>query len=124
MGATRGTIAGKASVVLPQFVLRIVGIRPAGRQIHDDPIVLLMRFVSGHGARVREEGNVTRDGAATVVDEEPPTLLPIVGIGPAAGASSAPESPAQRLAPPASACAAGSDVRSTAGFPRPRRRPP
>ena len=53
-GGYGGTIAGAITVVLLQNVLQIVGIRPAGQQILYGLIVLLMLFVYGRGARVRE----------------------------------------------------------------------
>ena len=53
-GGYGGTIAGAITVVLLQNVLQIVGIRPAGQQILYGLIVLVMLFVYGRGARVRE----------------------------------------------------------------------
>ncbi len=53
-GGYGGTIAGAITVVLLQNVLQIVGIRFAGQQILYGLIVLLMLFVYGRGARVRE----------------------------------------------------------------------
>jgi ribose transport system permease protein len=53
-GGYTGTIAGAITVVLLQNVLQIVGIRPAGQQILYGLIILLMLFVYGRNARVRE----------------------------------------------------------------------
>ncbi|MGI9254349.1 MAG: ABC transporter permease [Thermomicrobiales bacterium] len=53
-GGYGGTIAGAITVVLLQNVLQIVGIRPAGQQILYGLIILIMLFVYGRGARVRE----------------------------------------------------------------------
>ena len=53
-GGYAGTIAGAITVVLLQNVLQIVGIQPAGQQILYGLIILLMLFVYGRNARVRE----------------------------------------------------------------------
>ncbi len=53
-GGYAGTIAGAITVVLLQNVLQIVGIQPAGQQILYGVIILLMLFVYGRNARVRE----------------------------------------------------------------------
>ena len=53
-GGYTGTIAGAITVVLLQNVLQIVGIQPAGQQILYGLIILLMLFVYGRNARVRE----------------------------------------------------------------------
>ncbi len=53
-GGYGGTIAGAITVVLLQNVLQIVGIRFAGQQILYGLIVLLMLFVYGRSARIRE----------------------------------------------------------------------
>jgi ribose transport system permease protein len=53
-GGYSGTIAGAITVVLLQNVLQIVGINPAGQQILYGLIILLMLFVYGRNARVRE----------------------------------------------------------------------
>lgn len=53
-GGYGGTIAGAITIVLLQNVLQIVGISPAGQQILYGLIVLVMLFVYGRGARVRE----------------------------------------------------------------------
>jgi ribose transport system permease protein len=53
-GGYGGTIAGAITVVLLQNVLQIVGIPTAGQQILYGLIVLVMLFVYGRGARVRE----------------------------------------------------------------------
>jgi len=53
-GGYTGTIAGAITVVLLQNVLQIVGIKPAGQQILYGLIILLMLFVYGRNARVRE----------------------------------------------------------------------
>ena len=55
-GGYAGTIAGAITVVLLQNVLQIVGIKPAGQQILYGLIILLMLFVYGRNARVREYG--------------------------------------------------------------------
>ncbi|MCA9862306.1 MAG: ABC transporter permease [Thermomicrobiales bacterium] len=53
-GGYIGTIAGAITIVLLQNVLQIVGIKPAGQQILYGLIILLMLFVYGRNARVRE----------------------------------------------------------------------
>jgi ribose transport system permease protein len=53
-GGYAGTIAGAITIVLLQNVLQIVGIQPAGQQILYGLIILLMLFVYGRNARVRE----------------------------------------------------------------------
>jgi ribose transport system permease protein len=53
-GGYAGTIAGAITVVLLQNVLQIVGINPAGQQILYGLIILLMLFVYGRSANVRE----------------------------------------------------------------------
>lgn len=53
-GGYIGTIAGAITIVLLQNVLQIVGIKPAGQQILYGVIILLMLFVYGRNARVRE----------------------------------------------------------------------
>jgi ribose transport system permease protein len=53
-GGYTGTIAGAITVVLLQNVLQIVGIAPAGQQILYGVIILMMLFVYGRNARVRE----------------------------------------------------------------------
>lgn len=53
-GGYTGTIAGAITIVLLQNVLQIVGIKPAGQQILYGLIILLMLFVYGRNARVRE----------------------------------------------------------------------
>lgn len=53
-GGYAGTIAGAITIVLLQNVLQIVGIQPAGQQILYGAIILLMLFVYGRNARVRE----------------------------------------------------------------------
>lgn len=53
-GGYAGTIAGAITVVLLQNVLQIVGIKPAGQQILYGLIILMMLFVYGRNARVRE----------------------------------------------------------------------
>jgi ribose transport system permease protein len=53
-GGYVGTIAGAITVVLLQNVLQIVGIQSAGQQILYGVIILLMLFVYGRNARVRE----------------------------------------------------------------------
>jgi ribose transport system permease protein len=53
-GGYAGTIAGAITVVLLQNVLQIVGIQPAGQQILYGVIILIMLFVYGRNARVRE----------------------------------------------------------------------
>lgn len=53
-GGYGGTIAGAITVVLLQNVLQIVGISTAGQQILYGLIVLVMLFVYGRSARVRE----------------------------------------------------------------------
>ena len=53
-GGYTGTIAGAITVVLLQNVLQIVGIQPAGQQILYGLIILMMLFVYGRNARVRE----------------------------------------------------------------------
>ncbi len=53
-GGYAGTIAGAITIVLLQNVLQIVGIKPAGQQILYGVIILMMLFVYGRNARVRE----------------------------------------------------------------------
>jgi ribose transport system permease protein len=53
-GGYGGTVAGAITVVLLQNVLQIVGIGFAGQQLLYGLIILLMLFVYGRGARVRE----------------------------------------------------------------------
>ncbi len=53
-GGYAGTIAGAITVVLLQNVLQIIGIAPAGQQILYGLIILLMLFIYGRNARVRE----------------------------------------------------------------------
>ena len=53
-GGYVGTTAGAITIVLLQNVLQIVGIKPAGQQILYGLIILLMLFVYGRNARVRE----------------------------------------------------------------------
>jgi ribose transport system permease protein len=53
-GGYVGTIAGAITIVLLQNVLQIVGIKPAGQQILYGVIILMMLFVYGRNARVRE----------------------------------------------------------------------
>lgn len=53
-GGYAGTVAGAITIVLLQNVLQIVGIKPAGQQILYGLIILLMLFVYGRNARVRE----------------------------------------------------------------------
>jgi ribose transport system permease protein len=53
-GGYAGTMAGAITVVLLQNVLQIVGINPAGQQVLYGLIILLMLFVYGRSANVRE----------------------------------------------------------------------
>jgi ribose transport system permease protein len=53
-GGYGGTIAGAIMIVLLQNSLQVAGIRPAGQQILYGVIILLMLFVYGRAAQVRE----------------------------------------------------------------------
>jgi ribose transport system permease protein len=53
-GGYGGTIAGAILIVLLQNALQVAGIRPAGQQILYGLIILLMLFVYGRAAKVRE----------------------------------------------------------------------
>ncbi len=53
-GGYGGTIAGAVMIVLLQNSLQVAGIRPAGQQILYGAIILLMLFVYGRSAKVRE----------------------------------------------------------------------
>jgi ribose transport system permease protein len=53
-GGYGGTVAGAILIVLLQNSLQVAGIRPAGQQILYGLIILLMLFVYGRSARVRE----------------------------------------------------------------------
>lgn len=53
-GGYGGTVAGAILIVLLQNALQVAGIRPAGQQILYGLIILLMLFVYGRSAKVRE----------------------------------------------------------------------
>jgi ribose transport system permease protein len=53
-GGYGGTIAGAIMIVLLQNSLQVAGIRPAGQEILYGVIILLMLFVYGRSAQVRE----------------------------------------------------------------------
>jgi ribose transport system permease protein len=53
-GGYGGTIAGAIMIVLLQNALQVAGIRPAGQQILYGLIILLMLFIYGRAAKVRE----------------------------------------------------------------------
>lgn len=53
-GGYGGTIAGAIMIVLLQNSLQVAGIRPAGQQILYGVIILLMLFLYGRAAKVRE----------------------------------------------------------------------
>ncbi len=53
-GGYGGTIAGAITIVLLQNALQVIGIRPAGQNILYGGIILVMLFVYGRSARVRE----------------------------------------------------------------------
>jgi ribose transport system permease protein len=53
-GGYTGTIAGAIMIVLLQNSLQVAGIKPAGQQILYGLIILLMLFVYGRAAKVRE----------------------------------------------------------------------
>jgi ribose transport system permease protein len=53
-GGYGGTIAGAIMIVLLQNSLQVAGIRPAGQQILYGVIILLMLFIYGRAAQIRE----------------------------------------------------------------------
>ncbi len=53
-GGYGGTIAGAIMIVLLQNALQVAGIRPAGQEILYGLIILLMLFIYGRAAKVRE----------------------------------------------------------------------